>query len=134
MHRRVVVSFECGGGIDAMRRHAFTIVELLAVVAVISTLAAILLPVLSLGRKKSYQSVCASNMRQISLASAAYAQDYDECLVPAGSRYPHQPMPCYECGNNPACMTSPYWSSAYAWVDWGPALGPYIKTDLVFKD
>lgn len=116
------------------RNHAFTIVELLVVIAVVSTLAAILLPVFAQARKKSHQSVCATNMRQISLASAAYTQDYDECLVPAGSRYPHQPMLCYECGNNPACMTSPYWSSPYAWVDWGPALGPYIRTDLIFKD
>src|ERR1051325_7827275 len=116
-HRQAFGSFDTQGGIDAMRRHtcttssssihAFTIVELLAV--------------FSQARKKSYQSVCATNLRQISVASAAYAQDCDECLVPAGSRYPHQPMPCYECGNNPACITSPYWSSPYAWVDWGPA-------------
>src|ERR1051325_7727513 len=136
-HRQAFGSFDTQGGIDAMRRHtcttssssirAFTIVELLAVLAVISTLPAILLPVFSQARKKSYQSVCATNLRQISVASAAYAQDCDECLVPAGSRYPHQPMPCYECGNNPACISSPYWSSPYAWVDWGPALGPYVK-------
>jgi type II secretory pathway pseudopilin PulG len=134
-HPPAVASFDTTGGIDAMRRHeAFTITELLVVIAVISTLTAMLMPVLSQARKKGHQTVCVSNMRQISLASAAYTQDYDECLVPAGSRYAHQPMLCYECGNNPACMTSPYWSSPYAWVDWGPALLPYIKNEQIFKD
>src|SRR5262249_13888325 len=68
---------------------------------------------------------------QISHASAMYAQAYDECLGPAGSRYRHQRTLCSEGGTNPACMTSPSWSSPYAWVSWGPALGPYIKSDLI---
>ncbi len=66
-----------------MKRRAFTLIELLVVVAIISLLAAILLPVFASVRAKGRQTVCTSNLRQIGLAIALYAQDADD-IVPLG--------------------------------------------------
>jgi prepilin-type N-terminal cleavage/methylation domain-containing protein len=56
----------------------FTLVELLTVIAIISVLAALLLPVFSSARGKAREITCNSNLRQIGLAIRMYAQDYDE--------------------------------------------------------
>jgi prepilin-type N-terminal cleavage/methylation domain-containing protein/prepilin-type processing-associated H-X9-DG protein len=62
--------------------HAFTLVELLAVTAVIAILAALLLPVLSKATSKARQIVCASNMRQAIMAVALYAHDHADTIPP----------------------------------------------------
>ncbi len=66
-----------------MSRRAFTLIELLVVIAIISLLAAILLPVFSSIRAKGRQTVCVSNLRQLGLAVALYAQDNND-IVPLG--------------------------------------------------
>ncbi|HEV2454061.1 MAG TPA: O-antigen ligase family protein [Verrucomicrobiae bacterium] len=53
----------------------FTILELLVVIAVIAILAALLLPVLSQGRKKAQAVTCLSNLGQLSAACKMYADD-----------------------------------------------------------
>ncbi|HEY3329320.1 MAG TPA: DUF1559 domain-containing protein [Capsulimonadaceae bacterium] len=60
----------------------FTLIELLVVIAIIAILAAILFPVFATAREKARQSSCASNLKQLGLASVQYAQDYDESLLP----------------------------------------------------
>ena len=61
-------------------RRAFTLVELLIVIAIIALLAAILFPVFAQAREKARQTSCVSNLRQIGLATLMYAGDYDETL------------------------------------------------------
>jgi prepilin-type N-terminal cleavage/methylation domain-containing protein/prepilin-type processing-associated H-X9-DG protein len=61
-----------------MKNRALTLVELLVVIAIISILAAILFPVFAQAREKARQSTCASNMRQMGMATRMYVQDYDE--------------------------------------------------------
>jgi prepilin-type N-terminal cleavage/methylation domain-containing protein len=59
---------------------AFTLVELLVVIAVIAVLAAVLFPVFAQAREKARQAACVSNLRQIGTAFGMYVQDYDERL------------------------------------------------------
>ena len=63
-----------------MRSRGFTLIELLVVIATIAILAAILFPVFARAREKARQASCLSNIKQLSLATLMYAQDYDETL------------------------------------------------------
>jgi len=93
------------------RRLGFTLIELLVVIAIIAILAAILFPVFSRAREKARQASCQSNVRQITLAIAMYAQDYDETY----------------------CMAW-MWGPSLAAPDgkWYTAIMPYMKnTDLL---
>lgn len=57
------------------RSMAFTLVELLVVVGIISVLMAILLPVLTKARKKALEVRCQGNLRQIYAGLILYAND-----------------------------------------------------------
>jgi prepilin-type N-terminal cleavage/methylation domain-containing protein/prepilin-type processing-associated H-X9-DG protein len=61
-----------------MRRNGFTLIEFLVVIAIIAILAAILFPVFAQAREKARQTQCASNARQVGLATNMYLQDYNE--------------------------------------------------------
>ena len=69
-----------------MTRRGFTLIELLVVIAIIAILAAILFPVFARAREKARQATCQSNLKQIGLAWAMYAQDYDERCAPCATR------------------------------------------------
>ncbi len=64
-------------------RPAFTLIELLIVLAVLSLLAALLFPVFAHAREKARRTVCASNLRQIGLAAMQYEGDNDGLLFHA---------------------------------------------------
>jgi prepilin-type N-terminal cleavage/methylation domain-containing protein/prepilin-type processing-associated H-X9-DG protein len=59
----------------------FTLIELLVVIAIIAILASVLFPVFAQAREKARQANCLSNIKQLTLASLMYAQDYDEQLA-----------------------------------------------------
>ena len=56
-------------------RRAFTLIELLGVIAVLGLLAALLLPALTRGKGHAERALCASNLRQWGIALGAYAVD-----------------------------------------------------------
>jgi prepilin-type N-terminal cleavage/methylation domain-containing protein len=62
-------------------RHAFTLVELLVVVAIIGLLAAMLLPALSRAKAGAKQASCLGNLRQLEAAFQMYAADNGGYLV-----------------------------------------------------
>jgi len=107
------------------RRKGFTLIELLVVIAIIAILAAILFPVFAQAREKARAISCLSNLKQIGTASMMYTQDYDETVVPAGNRYAHQNVQCFNGNSN-------YNANNRAWVDWEIPLIPYTKNTQIF--
>jgi prepilin-type N-terminal cleavage/methylation domain-containing protein/prepilin-type processing-associated H-X9-DG protein len=64
-------------------RRAFTLVELLATVAIVAALVSLLLPAAGAMRQRARTAACASNLRSLQLASLAYATDHAGWLVDA---------------------------------------------------
>jgi len=62
---------------------AFTLVELLVVIAVLAVLMGLLMPVLGQARSQAKSLVCGSNLRQLVIASLGYASENSGLMVPA---------------------------------------------------
>jgi len=88
-------------------RSAFTLIELLIVIAIIAILAAILFPVFGRARENARRSSCQSNLKQIGLVMLQYTQDYDETY------------PMRVSGGND-----------HGWVQ---IVYPYVKSDQIFQ-
>lgn len=97
-------------------RKAFTIVELLVVIGIITVLIAILLPVLNKAREQARMVVCASNERQIYQAMCLYAADNRGILpIPSFPDWPRFPNVAFQ-------MDGP---GVYNYTD--GTLWPYIR-------
>jgi prepilin-type processing-associated H-X9-DG protein len=88
---------------------AFTLVELLVVIAVIALLLAVMMPVLARARELGKSAVCRSNLRNIGMATLTYANDYGGKLPP------------YEEKSNTTMASSYGWKRYW----WGRIL-PYL--------
>jgi prepilin-type N-terminal cleavage/methylation domain-containing protein/prepilin-type processing-associated H-X9-DG protein len=93
------------------RQKAFTLTELLVVIALIAILATILLPVLSRAKESANRSKCAANLKQLGTAVHLYAADNNgNIYVPpvvttvffAGKGVPGVPV------NDPRRFVNPY--------------------------
>jgi dolichol-phosphate mannosyltransferase len=93
----------------------FTLMELLTVLAILSILMGILLPMLASARRAVQVTSCQSNTRQLALALQLYAQDYDGIWprwtngAPGGvwdsAIYPYVRDPrIYHCPSNPQSL------------------------------
>ena len=67
------------------RLHAFTLIELLAVIAIIGVLAAIIVPVIGHTRAAARAAASMSNLRQLAAATHAYIADNRGFFPPASS-------------------------------------------------
>ena len=63
-------------------KRAFTLVELLVVMAIIAVLAALLLPGLVQGKEGAKRTACRSNLHQLTLALHTYGDDQRDLLPP----------------------------------------------------
>lgn len=107
-----------------MKKFAFTLIEVLTIIVLISTLLAILMPVFSQVRRKSYQTVCASNMRQIGMAISMYAQDNDDLyplasddgrLISCGKSFYPEGLSEFKNPSSIVSLLGPYTSSPKIW-------------------
>ena len=72
-----------------MKYRAFTLVEMLVLLVVLSVVAALLLPMFgsSTGKMSFERRQCQSNLRHLGLAFRVYASDHDEKFPPLSARY-----------------------------------------------
>jgi prepilin-type N-terminal cleavage/methylation domain-containing protein len=61
-----------------VRQTAFTVLELLIVIAIIALIAALLFPVFAGARKKARETQCMNNLHQIYIAWSLYTNDYQD--------------------------------------------------------
>ena len=99
------------------RRPPFTFVELLAVGAVISVLAACLLPALGKARDAAYRAACLSNLRNLAVAFTAYSRQFDNYYPPVSLRDPELALGLHH--DTPGADQS-------GWVGWQAYLGHHL--------
>jgi len=115
------------------RPSGFTLVELLVVIAIVVLLAAVMFPVFTAARERARQSTCASNLKQLGLATLQYTSDNDGFTPGAYSgRYPT---------NTTAPLGGWIYYSQYATdapnqADFVPSMGslyPYVRNADVYR-
>ena len=103
----------------ARRRAGFTLIELLVVISILALLIALLLPAIKRARDQARRTVCASQIRQIGIATFTYAGDNHD-VFPTNFYGSANPIP------SDAPLNVPY-------IGPGLALRPYMSgNDAVF--
>ncbi|MDR1284179.1 MAG: prepilin-type N-terminal cleavage/methylation domain-containing protein [Opitutaceae bacterium] len=103
-------------------RRAFTLVELLTVIAIIGILAAIIIPVVGKVRASARSATCLSNLRQIGIATQMYLTENKNIMYPhAGAARWHRYL-------------NPYVKNVPAVPDWTKARNYFLYCpDILFE-
>ncbi len=99
---------------------AFTLIEILVVIAIIAILAAILFPVFARARENARRASCQSNVKQILLGILQYTQDYDE-RFPLETFAENAPGAAFGAGNDGENVL------------WPQTVQPYLKSIQIFQ-
>jgi len=105
-----------------MTRKGFTLVETLVVIAVLSILVSAASISLRAGREYSKSAICASNLRQIALASFIYAHDYG--TLPYGLNTYNNGVPPEGFVGNASYDRQGWWWFHYLYDSLGQDLSP----------
>ena len=94
------------------KRSAFTLTEMLLLLATLSILAAMLFPAFTRARRNAGRTNCQSNLRQIGAAWLQYAHDSDGTLMRFSTE-----APCELCVAPTAATAAPTTQTHYWWGD-----------------
>ncbi len=103
----------------SIQRTAFTLVELLVVVAIIGILIALLLPAIQAAREAARTASCRNNMKQIGIALHMHHDTKHH--LPAG-------WTAYEPGTR-----NPHWFGEPGWA-WSARILPFLEEKHLFED
>ena len=116
----------------------FTIIELLVVVAILGVLLGILLPVLGRAREAARRTQCLSNVRQLMLAGAAYAEDQRDGMWPVVPSWESATSVEFDSWRFGGKTADVFWRNSYGGRLYYPAstrlLNKYVYTDANLKD
>lgn len=101
-------------------RKAFTLIELIVVIAIIAVLVALILPAVQMIRAAAYRAVCTNNLKQIALACAMYWDSNG--YLPCG---------CIRPAPAPAPMPPELYPTAAGWWSWSVRVFPYLEQNIV---
>ncbi len=106
---------------NSLRRSGFSLVELLVVIAIIAILAALLLPALSMVRKKAGQVSCMGNQKQLTLGVLMYVNDNNEWF----------PSPCWTYQSSRT--NGGIGDQVGAWIEDSNVPGGTVKNEAVYR-
>ena len=94
---------------------AFTLIELLTVIAIIAILAELIFPVFARAREDARKTVCLSNMRQWGTGIMIYVQDYDDMMPTAAINYWDSSDACLDAPlqHVVSVASNPSWTSRF---------------------
>lgn len=110
-----------------MKRRAYTLVEILLVIGIITVLSAIIFPVFQSIREAGRRATCLSNLRTLGMACTLYSQDNDDLYPFAG---------------DPFDLRTQYWQTAEGGKYWSQVsqmrpitvvLQPYINSPVIWR-